>query len=128
MNLVAGPKVERIRKKYGAHPFARLSLASTRCLIEGAARQLRAAAKRIAAGGRKKPNPRGRQLSRLPEVQPLFPSPNWRLRRYARVGRFFRQMPSRLNRYAPAIGHRPFCHEAPLRRQGQAHFFRLIGS
>jgi hypothetical protein len=31
------PKVERIPKKDGAHPFARLSLASTRCLIKGAA-------------------------------------------------------------------------------------------
>jgi hypothetical protein len=54
--------------------------------------------------------PEGRQLSRLPEVQPLSPSPNWRLRRYAGLGRFF-EMPSRLNRYAPAISHPPLLPE-----------------
>ena len=112
------PKVERIRKKYGAHPFARLSLASTRCLIEGAAGRFAGCRKKDRGRWKEEAEPEGRQLSRLPEVQPLSPSPNWRLRRYARLGRFF-EMPSRLNRYAPAISHPPLLPEAPLRRQGQ---------
>jgi hypothetical protein len=91
MNLVdARPKVERIRKKGGAHPFARLSLASTRCLIEGAAGRFAGCRKKDRGRWKEEAEPEGRQLSRLPEVQPLSPSPNWRLRRYARLGRFLR--------------------------------------
>jgi hypothetical protein len=48
----------------------------------------------------------------------LSPSPSWRLRRSARLGRFF-EMPSRVNRYAPAISPPPLLPEAPLRCQGQ---------
>ena len=59
------PKVERIRKKYGAHPFARLSLASTRCLIEGAAGRF--------AGCRKKDRGRWKEEAE-PEGQTALPS------------------------------------------------------
>jgi hypothetical protein len=59
------PKVERIRKKYGAHPFARLSLASTRCLIEGAAGRF--------AGCRKKDRGRWKEGTE-PEGQTALPS------------------------------------------------------
>ena len=58
------------------------------------------------------------EVSRTRRADALSPSPNWRLRRSARLGRFF-EMPSRVNRYAPAITHPPSSREAPLRRQGQ---------
>ena len=74
---------------------------------------LRAAAKRIAAGGRKKPNPTARQVSRCARgADALSPSPSWRLRRSARLGRFF-EMPSFVNRNAPAISHPPLLPETP---------------
>jgi hypothetical protein len=113
------PKVERIRKKDGAHPFARLSLASTRCLIEGAAGRFAGCRKKDRGRWKGRSRTRGADsVSRLPEGQPLSPSPNWRLRRSARLGRFF-EMPSFVNRNAPAISHPPLLPEAPLRRQGQ---------
>jgi hypothetical protein len=67
MNLVAPrPKVERIRKKDGAHPFARWSLASTRCLIEDAAGRF--------AGCRKKDRGRWKEEAE-PERRTPFPHP-----------------------------------------------------
>jgi len=62
------PKVERIRKKDGAHPFARLSLASTRCLIEGAAGRFAGCRKKDRGRWRKKPNPKGRRPFPIPKL------------------------------------------------------------
>ena len=62
---------------------------------------------------------RADSASRVPEGQTPFPHPQaWRLRRSARLGRLF-EMPSFVNRNAPAISHPPLLPETPLRRQGQ---------
>ena len=75
MNLVdARPKVERIRKKDGAHPFARLSLASTRCLIEGAAGRFAGCRKKDRGRWKEEAEPEGRQHL-VSEGQTPFPHP-----------------------------------------------------
>ena len=81
---------------------------------------LRAAAKRIAAGGRKKPNPRGRQrLLLCPRGRRPFPIPKLAAQTLRTSGPLLRNAQLRVNRNAPAISHPPLLPEAPLRRQGQ---------
>jgi hypothetical protein len=76
MNLVdARPKVERIRKKGGAHPFARLSLASTRCLIEGAAGRFAGCRKKDRGRWKEEAEPEGRQRLLSARGAAPFPHP-----------------------------------------------------
>jgi len=63
----------RTRKKYGAYPFARLSLASAQHLVEDAVGRLQATAKRIAAGRREETEPEG-SPAKSPDGCP-FPRP-----------------------------------------------------
>ena len=118
MNLVAGPKVERIRKKYGAHPFARLSLASTRCLIEGAAGRFAGCRKRDRGRWKEEAEPEGQTALPSARGAAPFPIPKLAAQTLRTSGPLLRNA-SRLNRYAPAISHPPLLPEAPLRRQGQ---------
>jgi hypothetical protein len=76
MNLVdARPKVERIRKKGGAHPFARLSLASTRCLIEGAAGRFAGCRKKDRGRWKEEAEPEGQTASPVCTRGSPFPHP-----------------------------------------------------
>ena len=63
--VAQNPAPKHIRKKYVAHPFARLSLASTRCLIEHAAGRF--------AGCRKKDRGRWKEEAE-PEDQTASPA------------------------------------------------------
>jgi len=103
----------RKRKKDGAYPFAPLSFASAGCLVGEAVGRLRATARRIAARRREEAEPEGSPATasrrpmlstadvpaaarerRSPPTDALSPSPNWRLRRSARLGRSVLEAPS----------------------------------
>ena len=120
MNLVAPvQKVDRIRKKDGADPFARLSLASSRCLIEDAAGRFAGCRKKDRGRWKEEAEPEGRQrLPLCPRGRRPFPIPNLAAQTLRTSGPLL-EMPSFVNRNAPAISHPPLLPEAPLRRQGQ---------
>ncbi len=78
----------RTRKKDGANPFARLSPASTQRLIEGAAGRFAGPRKRDRGPMEGRSRTRGTVPPRRPEGEtPFPPSPTWRPRRAARLGR-----------------------------------------
>ena len=118
MNLVAGPKVERIRKKYGAHPFARLSLASTRCLIEGAAGRFAGCRKKDRGRWKEEAEPEGQTA--LPSARGAAPFPIPKLAAQTlRTSRPLLRNAQPLEPLCASDQPSPLLPKAPLRRQGQ---------
>src|SRR5208282_1640297 len=74
MNL-APVQVERTRKKDGAYPFARLSLASTRCLIEDAAGRFAGYRKKDRGPMGEEAEPEGQSRQVPPRDRRPFPRP-----------------------------------------------------